>query len=91
MKDDRPATYHAHAQATADDERGGRFSGVTTTTIVGAGPMTVPKQPSESPWHCDPAGTEPPLGYDINTQEPVGELHEREAARPAVVGLRRRI
>jgi len=35
-----------------------------------------PRQPETSPWHHDPVGLEPPLGYSVETMEPVGEPHE---------------
>jgi hypothetical protein len=75
-------TYRAHAEADADLELGGRFAEVTTT-VIGAGPISYPRQPEGSPWACDPCPTEPPLKYDINEMEPVGEVHERspEAVR----------
>jgi hypothetical protein len=76
-------TYRAHAEANADLELGGRFSKVTTTTVIGASPIRYPRLPQGSPWACDPCPTEPPLNYDINAMEPVGGPHEREGTPPS--------
>lgn len=85
MADDRRATtYHAVAQVSIDDERGGRYGALgRTATVTGSRPIAChPQQPSTSPWRCDPCGPELPLGYAIDAIEPVGELHERgEAVR----------
>jgi hypothetical protein len=75
----RMRTYHGHAQANIDEDRGGRFAVEGKATVIGSGPISYPAQPSGSPWHSEPIGTEPPLGYSVGDQEPVGEVHEREA------------
>lgn len=75
-------TYFGHAGDTELD-LGGRFAKVTTTTVVGAGPVRYPRQPTGSPWACDPVPAESPLGLDINAMEPVGEPHEM---RPQAAG-----
>jgi hypothetical protein len=51
-----------------DDSRPhGRFA------IGAQQPLTeYPRQPPNSPWHHDPVGLEPPLGYSVNEMEPVG-------------------
>jgi hypothetical protein len=78
---DRLATYHALAQSSIDDERGGRYAAVSRpATFVGASPIhQYPRLPADSPWHSDPCPPEPPLGYSVNDQEPVGERWEQEA------------
>ena len=71
------ATYHGVAQTSVDDDRGGRYAKVTTTTVIGAPPINYPRQPENSPANqAAMVGDEPPLGIDINAMEPVGELHE---------------
>jgi hypothetical protein len=43
------ATYHGVAQTSVDDDRGGRFSKVTTTTVIGTSRIQYPRQPENSP------------------------------------------
>ena len=75
------ATYHSVAQSVVDDERGGRYATEGgKQTVIGSSPIAYPQQPSTSPWHSDPIGTEPPLGYSVEEMEPVGEPHERTAS-----------
>ena len=75
------ATYHSVAMAGIDDERGGRYATEgSKQTVIGSSPIAYPQQPSTSPWHRDPVPDEPPLGYDINAQGPVGEPHEVRAS-----------
>jgi hypothetical protein len=62
------STFHQHALADADIPRG-RFSAVTTTTVVGA--TAVPQYPAAGPHQADPCGQEPPLGYRVDAQEPL--------------------
>jgi hypothetical protein len=77
MVDDRRAkTYFGQAQHT-DDDLGGRYAKVHSTTVVGSSPASYPAQPSTSPWHHDPVPPEMPLGYSVEEMEPVGEIHER--------------
>jgi hypothetical protein len=81
MKNDRLNTYQAHAAASIDEERGGRFSVQTKPTVIGQSPISYPKQPPNSPWASDDLlGPEPPLGIDINAMQPVGEPHELKAS-----------
>ena len=86
-EDRRGRTYFGQAQH-ADDDLGGRYAKVHSTTITGSSPISYPAQPSTSPWHHDPCPPEPPLGYSVDDVEPVGEVHERGppsiAAAPAV-------
>jgi hypothetical protein len=78
----RLSTYHAHGQASIDDERQGRFGALDKTTVTGAGPtLQYPRQPPNSPWANDPLPPEPPLGIDINAMEAVGETWEQEASK----------
>jgi hypothetical protein len=77
-------TYHSVAASTVDDERGGRFAVEGKQTVIGSSAVAYPQQPSTSPWHSEPIGTEPPLGFDVNAIEPVGEPHEiRASATPS--------
>src|SRR6516164_2632457 len=77
MADDRRAkTYFGQAQH-ADDDLGGRYAKVHSTTVVGSSPVSYPAQPPTSPWHHDPVPPEMPLGYSVDAIEPVGEFHER--------------
>ena len=84
MLEERKGSYHSVAAGSADDERRGRFAVAgNNTTVVGASPISYPQQPSTSPWHRDPVGTEPPLGYSVEQQEPTGEKFEIEKGTPA--------
>jgi hypothetical protein len=81
---DRLSTYRAHAEANADLELGGRYAKVTTTTVVGAGPIQYPRLPLTAPSNqAAMVGDEPPLGFSVNDMEPVGEIHERNEQRAA--------
>jgi hypothetical protein len=76
-----PTTYH-HL-AGLDDDLGGRFR--VKETIAGEQAATqYPRQPEASPWAGDPVGLEPPLGVEINAQEPTGEAHEIEKSLAAL-------
>jgi hypothetical protein len=68
-------TYHSVGHADVDTERGGRYVVRLTTP-------TMPGWPSL--WANDPP--EPPLGYSVNEQEPVGERHEIEASKTSTSG-----
>ena len=65
----RMKSYHGHA-LDDEPELSGRFAKVSTTTVVGRGPVNYPAQPEGSPWRSDPVPPEMPLGIDINAQEP---------------------
>jgi hypothetical protein len=70
----RLSTYRAHAEANADLELGGRFAKLTKATVVGTSPIQYPRLPLNSPANqAAMTGQEPPLGYDINAMDPVGE------------------
>jgi hypothetical protein len=90
LEERRGRTYQGHAIVSADEDRGGRYANAgNSTTVVGARPISYPQQPATSPFACDPVGPEPPLGYAIDAQEPVGEMFERTSApvAPAVEGM----
>jgi|SRR6516165_9273563 hypothetical protein len=59
IEERRLRTYHGHAQHTDEDIYGGRFAKVNTTSVVGAGPISYPTQPANSPWASEPIGPEP--------------------------------
>jgi len=82
LAEERFSSYRDHAEANADLELGGRFSKVTKTTIVGAAPISYPRLPLNSPANqAAMTAQEPPLGYNINDQDCVGEVFERAEAR----------
>src|SRR5262245_16943788 len=85
LAEDRLATtYHSASQAFVDEERGGRFAALEKPTVTGSsGAVRYPRQREGSPWRDDPVGVEPPLGFDVNTIEPVGEVHERAGTSPS--------
>jgi hypothetical protein len=74
----KAGTYHGIATADADQDRGGRYAGLTRPSVIGASPITYPQMPEGNPWRCDPVPPEMPLGYDINDQEPTGEIFEQQ-------------
>jgi hypothetical protein len=79
------ATYHSVAIGSVDDERQGRYAqSGQSTSVTGSTPGPIyPEQPPTSPFACDPVPAEPPLGYEIDALEPVGELHERISTSPS--------
>jgi hypothetical protein len=73
----RGSTYHSHTNI--DEEAGGRFARQQPMLIVGAAP--VPLYPGSVPaWTQDRGPDEPPLGFSVDAQEPLGEPHELEAS-----------
>ena len=73
------STYFQHAQASANDEAGGRFAKQSPTTVIGAAPLqTVLVAPS---WAGFDNGVEPPFGVDIDYVEAVGSLKEQAEAQ----------
>jgi hypothetical protein len=72
------STYHSFAQSDLTDDRGGRFATLDKPAVTGSSPIAYPNQPPGSPWHSDPCPPEPPLGYSVEEQEPVGEVFERQ-------------
>jgi len=79
------STFFAHARASADDERGGRFAAAGKQTVIGISPISYPQMPEGNPWRDDPVPSEGPRGYAIDEQEPTGEKFEIEASRTASV------
>jgi hypothetical protein len=73
-------TYHGHAMAGVDDERGGRYASESKPSVIGARPISYPRMPAGSPWRQDMCPPEPPLGIDINAVEAVGEPFEVAAS-----------
>jgi hypothetical protein len=86
LEERRRKTYLGHA---LDDELdlGGRFKKVSTSSVVGVGPISYPAQ-SSGPWSKDECPQENQLGYSVDAIEPVGEVHEIEASRSVVKGDR---
>ena len=82
MSNDKPkSTFHSIALAGIDDERGGRYAAEgSKRTVIGSSPVAYPAQPATSPWHHDPCSPEPPLGYSVDEQDPVGEKFEQAAS-----------
>jgi hypothetical protein len=83
LENDRQiSSYRDHAEANADLDLGGRFAKVTTTTFVGASPISYPRLPQDAPANqAAMVGDEPPLGYDINAME-TDERQEEQAVAP---------
>lgn len=53
------STYHSVAQASIDDERGGRYASESKQTVIGSSPISYPTMPEGNPWRCDPVPDEP--------------------------------
>jgi hypothetical protein len=74
------STFFQHAQASANDEAGGRYARQNSATVVGASPISYPQLPAESPW-AQPWPEGPDVyGVPIDEMEPVGEPFEIERA-----------
>jgi hypothetical protein len=72
------STYLQHAESAVDEDRGGRYAATgSSPRVIGASPISYPQQPTNSPWHHDPVGDEPSLGYSVEDHDAVGERHER--------------
>src|SRR5262249_30705424 len=89
----RGKTFHGHAIANANEDRGGRFAySGQSTSVTGSGPGSVyPRQPAGSPWANDPIGPEPlidgtsegnVLGYRIDDMGP-GDASNADLPRAA--------
>ena len=78
MRNDRLNTYAAHAAASLEDDRGGRYSATgKAATVVGSSPIAYPRLPKEAPANqAMRVPDEPSLGYSVESHEPVGEPHE---------------
>jgi len=83
IEERRLRTYQGRAMADLEDA-GGRYSAVTKQSVTGSTPSSAyPRMPS-GPWAENEMPPEPPLGYEIDAMEPVGELHEREGSPSTV-------
>jgi hypothetical protein len=73
-------TYFAKAQSELTlQDQAGRYS--ADVLVTGSWPSQQwPTMPSDSPWHHDPTGDEPPLGWSVEAQEPCSEQFELEAS-----------
>jgi hypothetical protein len=75
LDNDRRVAAYADVVELFNPQPGGRFA------IGAQQPVTqVPRQPPHSPWHHDPVGLEPPLGYSVNEMVAVGTPAEVEAS-----------
>jgi hypothetical protein len=73
LDNDRRVAY-SQVVELYNPQPGGRFA-------VSSKPVTeVPRQPAWSPWHHDPVGLEPPLGYSVDEMVAVGTPAEVEAS-----------
>jgi hypothetical protein len=83
LAEEEISSYRAHAQANADFDLGGRYALVQKpATVIGSGPISYPKLPEDSPSNqLAMMPPEPPLGYSVNAQDPVGEQFEQEASK----------
>jgi hypothetical protein len=87
IEERRMRSYLAHAEASANDEAGGRFAALPERkpTVIGAkAEISYPAQPEGSPWANEPSGTEPPLGYEVDAMEAVGEPQEQARSAEAI-------
>jgi hypothetical protein len=57
----------------------GRFNAISNPTVVGSG--AVPNYPAGPAWCAADQEVEPPLGVDVNSLEPTGEIAELKASR----------
>jgi hypothetical protein len=64
----RRDTMHNRAMAEFSLEQAGRHA--KQSTVIGTGAPNYPAGPN---WSINPTGVEPPLGWDVNQIEPVGE------------------
>jgi hypothetical protein len=82
LRNDRRAnTMHGRTSAELDLENTGRHA--RANTVIGVdGPVQYPMAAPN--WSADPTGVEPPLGFDVNAVEPVGESHEIQTSLAAV-------
>ena len=70
-------TYHEIAASEADVARG-RFTAHERSRVTGSSGPAYPQLHETSPWHHDPLPAEPPLGFSVEDQAPVGEAFEVE-------------
>jgi hypothetical protein len=81
---EEPFTYHQHALATLNEERGGRYTNKALGPVVtGADPP--PKIESPGPWSTpDGVPDEEPLGVDISIAPDIGEPPEQPHGLPSM-------
>lgn len=72
---ERNASTLAQFALSEFDEPRGRFTTTEKAAVIGVTPPSYPKGPD---WAVDPCGPEPPLGVDVNAQQPTGEGFEVE-------------
>jgi hypothetical protein len=68
VNDRRVNTYLSHTDPNA--ELGGRYRKLEPQSITGQTP--IPQAYAGAPWTREDAGLEPPLGWSVEDQEPVG-------------------
>jgi hypothetical protein len=73
----RASTYLAHAMVDADSV-GGRYAATAKASVVGSTPM--PSYPRDGAGISWPQGSDE-LGYEIDAQEPTGEVFEQIEAQ----------
>ena len=70
-------TFHAHAQAQANELSGGRFAATGSPRVVGSTPNPSAQYPAASVAHQTELPPEEPLGIDINAmlglENPTGD------------------
>jgi hypothetical protein len=68
-----------HGRALAEEGMiGGRYAAEAKQHVIGSGQVAYPALPASSPWASDLVPAEPPLGYSVEEQAPVGEVFEIE-------------
>lgn len=82
--DHAPTTLHQMASLGVDFDLGGRFS--PGGSVTGSEPTAQqPRLPANSPWGDGPQpGLDPPLGVEIDQQEPTGTPQEVSASIEAL-------
>lgn len=74
-------TFFSQAIAHLGLESQGRHAAAAKASVTGSARVPqYPKMPSGSPWAEDLSGVEPPLGWSLEAQEPVGEPFEIAAS-----------
>ena len=60
----RASTFHAHAQAQADEVNQGRFRSIGVPNVIGSTPSPSSQYPAASAAHQTKLPPEPPLGFN---------------------------
>lgn len=77
----KPTTFHKMSEITDPDLiAGGRFAASANIVSGTASHVPYPPLPADNPWHHDPVGIEPPLGFSVETVPICGEPHEQPEA-----------